>query len=153
MKEVLSVVIICAAHGDPRWSAIISSHGQPHDATKNTRLHPIQSSSLQIQLLDHSRSDGLFIYRVSPWLLMEHLSMGHPVQHLCLHHMSDPSQMQAGLKTGLSHIPEPFFNWIILFTVQKYVFLILRLRRWASLWLVPSYFTPAVVEQRPSRVT
>ncbi len=108
----------------PPLSAFISLNSQPHNATQNTRLYPIQSSSLQIQLglLDHSRSDGLLIYRVSPWLLMEHLSMVHPVQHLCLHRMSDPSQMRTGLKTGLSHILEPFFNRIILFTVHKYVF-------------------------------
>lgn len=108
-------------------SAIISLNGQPHSATQNTRLYPIRSSSLQIQLglLEHSRSDGLFIYRVSPWLLMEHLSIGHPVQYLCLHHMSEPSQMWTALKTEHSHILETFFNWIILFTVYKYVFLIL----------------------------
>lgn len=136
----------------PPLSAIISLNSQPHNATQNTRLYPIQSSSLQIQLglLDHSHSDGLFIYRVSPWLLMEHLSMVHPVQHLCLHRMSDPSQMRTGLKTGLSHILEPFFNRIILFTVHKCVFLILWLKWWANLWLVLSYFTPAVARKGPS---
>ncbi len=135
----------------PPPSAIISLNSQPHNATQNTRFYPIQSSSLQIQLglLDHSHSDGLFIYRVSPWLLMEHLSMGHPVQHLCLHHMSDPSQMRTGLKTGLSRILEPFFNRIILFTVHKYVFLIHWLKRFANLWPVLSYFTPAVARKGP----